>query len=135
MFQQELKAAQQEVRTDWSLRQGARRTPRWEGRTWWPEGATDEAGPGAVEKGADATSDKPPDRKAAAQKERARARRGRPDGSDLRGRGVSAGVGWFSGRAGSTSDPESEGYRRIMAYGPGGDRQGPEGGCLQLRRH
>ena len=83
MFQQELKAAQQEVRTDWSRRQGARRTPRWEGRTWWPEGATDEAGPGAVEKGADATSDKPPDRKAAAQKERASTRRGRRDGSDL----------------------------------------------------
>ena len=53
MFQQALKAAQQEVRTDWSLRQGTRRTPRWEGRTWWPEGA--------VEKGADGTSDKPPD--------------------------------------------------------------------------
>ena len=72
MFQQELKAAQQEVRTDWSLRQGARRTPRWEGRTWWPEGA--------VEKGADGTSDKT-GRKAAAQKERTCEEEGSQQGS------------------------------------------------------
>ncbi|CAE7194356.1 SLC12A7 [Symbiodinium sp. CCMP2592] len=61
MFQQELKAAQQEVRTDWSLRQGPRRTPRWEGRSWWTETAADEGAQGAGEKAADGNNDKAPD--------------------------------------------------------------------------
>ncbi|CAE7270082.1 unnamed protein product [Symbiodinium sp. CCMP2592] len=60
MFQQELKAAQQEVRTDWSLRQGPRRTPRWEGRTW-TETAADDGGPGADGKATDGNNDKAPD--------------------------------------------------------------------------